>query len=111
MENNTGDSLSVNTKAALAVVLGPTIIGPLVLIFLNKDKFVRFNALQILALILVMGTLQVVIGLIPFINALSGLITILIFTLWLVLIYKAWLGQKMVLPIFGEIAEKLVGKV
>ncbi len=103
--------LSKETAGALAVILGPTLIGPLVFMFLEKDPFVRFHALQILVVLIILGLVQWVLQLTVVLSNLGGLVTIAAFTLWLVLVYKAWQGVEWEVPVFGELARKLIKKV
>jgi len=38
------------------------------------------------------------------------LVGILMFVLWLLLIYKAWMGESWEVPVFGKLAKKLLKK-
>ena len=105
-EEKKGSGLPRNTAAALAYVLGW--LTGLVFLILEKDEFVRFHAMQS---ILVFGGLTVL-ALIPLIGiVLSPIIMIAGFVLWLVLIYKAYQGEKFKLPVVGDFAEQQLGKV
>ncbi len=103
-----GTGLKKNTAAALAYVLGP-ITGVLFLI-LEKDKFVRFHAMQSIVVSLTMFVLQWVLGLTIVLLILVPLVGIVGFVLWLVLIYKAWQGEEWEVPILGKIARDLAAK-
>lgn len=72
----------------------------------NKDKFVRFHAIQS---IVTFGALTIALALvfIPVIGWIFGWLSIIVaFILWLILMVKAYQGKKMKIPIAGNIAEK-----
>lgn len=101
-----GSGLPKNTAAALTYVLGW--LTGIVFLLIERDPFVRFHAMQS---ILVFGGLTVL-SFIPFIGlVLSPILFIAGFVLWLVLIYKAYQGEKFELPVIGEFAKKQLGKV
>jgi uncharacterized membrane protein len=101
-----GTGLPKNTAAALSY-FGFWVTGILFLI-LEKDEFVRFHAMQS---IVVFGVLTVVL-MFPLINFLLAMPAMLLgFILWLVLIYKAYQGEKFKLPWVGSFAEKQLGKM
>jgi uncharacterized membrane protein len=105
-EKKTGTGLPVNLAAALSYVLGW--ITGIVFLLIEKDRFVRFHALQS---ILVFGILTVL-TLVPLVGwILSPVIWIVGFVLWLVLIYKAYEGEEFKLPWVGEFAKKQLEKM
>ena len=100
--------LKKETSGALAYVLGP--ITGIIFLVLEKDKFVRFHAMQSIVVFIGLFVLQwimalniVILFLVPFIN-------ILMFILWLMLIYKAWQGEEWEVPFFGKYARNLASK-
>ena len=106
----TSMNLEENVAGALCYVLG-WITGIIFYIMEKENKTVRFHAVQsiivFLPLMIVVGILQVILLFIPFIGwAISGLMGLLVFILWLVLMFKAYQGEKFKLPIVGDIAEK-----
>ena len=103
--------LSRNTAAALAVVLAPTVIGTLVILFLYNDPYVRFHSVQVLIAGVVIAVVQWFLLLTVILAPVGGLLTIAAFVLWLVLAYKAWQGIEWELPIVGELARKLTKKI
>jgi len=110
MAERTRTGLPRNTAAALAVVLAPTLIGPLVFLFLEKDEFIRFYAMQVLVTGVVLFVLQWVFGLTLVLLPLVPLLSVLGFALWLLLIYKAWQGQEWEVPVVGKYARKFMKK-
>ena len=99
-----------NIAGALCYVLG-WITGIIFYIMEKENKTVRFHAVQsiivFLPLTIIVGMFQVILLFIPFIGwAISGLMGLLMFILWLVLMLKAYQGEKFKLPVIGDIAEK-----
>ncbi len=102
----TGTGLPKNTAAALSYVLGW--LTGIVFLLIEKDPFVRFHAMQS---IVVFGALTII-ALLPVVGwVLSPLVMIVGFVLWLVLIYKAYQGEEFSLPVVGDWAKKLLGKI
>ena len=85
-----------------------TWVSGLVFFMIEKDsKFVKFHAMQSIitfgALIIIMWVAAVI----PFVGwVISALAGILILVLWIVLMIKAYKGEKYKLPIAGDLAEK-----
>lgn len=96
-----------NVKAALCY-LGAWVTGLIFLLTEKKDNDIKFHAMQS---ILTFGGLTVL-TMVPLIGwVLAPLAAILGFILWLVLIIKAYQGEKVELPIVGQLAKKQLGKV
>jgi uncharacterized membrane protein len=109
-KEKTSMNMEENIAGALCYVLG-WITGIIFYILEKENKTVRFHALQsiivFLPLTIIVGILQGILLFIPFIGwAISGLIGLLMFILWLILMLKAYQGEKFKLPIVGDIAEK-----
>ena len=114
MENNkttkTALGLDENIVGLLCYVLG-WITGIIFLVLEKENKFVRFHAIQSLATFLTLFLIVTVIGWIPIIGwIISILITPLGLILWLLLMYKAYKGERFKLPIAGDFAEKQISK-
>jgi len=105
-EGKNGTGLPKNTAAALSYVLGW--LTGIVFLLIEKDPFVRFHAMQSVT---TFGLLTVF-SLIPIIGwLLSPVFMLAGFILWLVLIFKAYQGEKFKLPVIGDFAEKQVEKL
>ncbi|MGD9116627.1 MAG: DUF4870 domain-containing protein [Dehalococcoidia bacterium] len=106
-----GTGLEPNVAGLLCYVLGW--VSGIVFLVLEKDKFVRFHAVQS---IIVFGTFSVANGVlwsltwIPWVGILfiilGSLVGIFAFILWIVLMLKAYNGVKYKMPIAGDIAER-----
>ena len=106
METQTsfGSSLTPNVAGALSYVLG--FITGIVFLLTSKDKFVRFHAMQSIITSVAIMVLNIILGftiiglvLVPFLGLGS-------LALFIVLIIKAYQGEKFKLPVIGEYAEK-----
>lgn len=86
--------------AVFAYFLG--LLSGIIAYFLKKeDMYVRFHAVQSIILnvvIMVLSTVTFGIG--------ALFLAPIIFILWLFLMYKAYKGEKYMLPVIGEYAEK-----
>lgn len=106
MAEGKGTGLPKNTAAALSYVLGW--LTGIVFLLIEKEPFVRFHAMQS---IVVFGALTIL-SFVPLIGwILSPLVMIVGFVLWLVLIFKAYQGEKYKLPVVGDFAEQWLGKI
>lgn len=119
---STGGGLAPNMAGALAYV---TIIPAILFLVLdpyNKDRFIKFHAIQCLffaASMLVLSIAMMIVGFIlAFVPVVGWLISMLLWlTLWLgsiglviFLIYKAYNGEKFHLPVIGKLAEEQAAK-
>ncbi len=105
----TSMGLEENIAGLLCYVLG-WLTGIVFLVLEKENKFVRFHAMQSIATFLPLMVIAWIIGWIfmwiPFIGwAISTLIWILVLILWLILMFKAYQGEKYKLPIVGDFAE------
>ena len=99
--------LTDNVAGALAYVTFIPAIVFLVMEPYNKNKFVRFHSFQCLFFTLACFVLGIVLMFIPLLGPIIGLLLWLgEFVLWLVLVLKAYQGQKFKLPGIGDIAEQ-----
>jgi uncharacterized membrane protein len=116
-KEKTGTGLKKETSAALSYVLG--FITGIIFLIIEKDPFVRFHAMQSIAVSLaffvlswILGIISVLLGLTVFLAwvgpLLSGVLMIGGFVLWLLLIYKAYQGEKWQVPYIGKFVERMV---
>lgn len=104
----TSTGLAANVAGLLCYVLGW--ISGLVFILIEKEnKFVRFHAMQSIVTFGALTIVSIIISFIPFIGWILGwLISILGLILWIMLMIKAYQGQRYKLPWAGNFAEKQV---
>jgi uncharacterized membrane protein len=107
-EEKKGTGLKKETAGALSYALGP--ITGILFLLLEKDPFVKFHAAQSTVLFLGLFILQWILGFTIILLPLVPLIGIVSFVLWLLLIYKAWQGERWEVPLVGKYATKLAQK-
>jgi len=111
-KGKTSTGLESNVAGLLCYVFG-WITGVVFLILEKDNKFVRFHAVQS---IVVFGAFNIVFFIlwiftwIPFVwiffLVLIYIIGVFAFILWIVLMLKAYAGEKFKLPVAGDFAEK-----
>jgi len=99
--------LDENIASALTYVLG-FITGIIFILVEKENKTVRFHAMQSNLTFGGLFVIQIVLSFIPFIGILSLLVGLLSLILWIVLIIKAFQGEKFKLPVVGDMAESYV---
>ncbi len=107
MAKNTVLGIDENIEALLCYVLG-WLTGILFLVLEKENQFVRFHAMQSLVVFLGLFVLSFVLGWIPIIGFLTVIIFPLGVVLWILLMIKAFQGEKYKLPWAGDFAEKQV---
>jgi len=95
-----------NMEAALSYVL--LFVSGIFFLITRKDPYVRFHAMQSIVVFGIFTLLMFLLRLTVILSSLSSLLGILMFTLWLLLIYKAWSGEDWEVPMLGEIARRWV---
>lgn len=100
--------LEQNVAGLLCYVLG-WVTGIIFFVLEKDNKFVRFHAMQSIIVFGAITVVDIILRFIPFIGwVLSWLLSILALILWIVLMVKAYRGEKYKLPVAGNIAEKQV---
>lgn len=108
MPQDTSVNMAPNVAGLLCYLFG-WVTGIIFFILEQKNNWIRFHAAQS---IVVFGTLFVagmILGWIPFIGPVfSSIIGITCFVLWIVLMVKAYNGERFKVPWAGDIAERMV---
>jgi uncharacterized membrane protein len=111
----TSTGMQANIEGLLCYAVG-WVTGLIFFLIEKENKFVRFHALQSMIVFGALFVLQIAVGmfmgaflgvLIPFFNGFVALVSLV---LWIVLMVKAYQGEKFKLPIAGDMAEKNVEK-
>lgn len=106
--DKTASGFDPNVAAALCYSLG-WVTGLLFFMTEPQNKFVRFHAIQAM---LVFGTACVAFLLCLSVPFLGWILSIFVFygsvALWLLLMFKAYQGERFKLPIAGDMAEQRV---
>ena len=112
-EKTSSTGLESNIGGLLSYVLG-WITGLIFFLIEEKDEFVRFHAMQsiiffgaITAFAIVLGFLQWIPGPVGVLfTVLTSLVGLFAFVMWIVLMVKAYQGERYKLPVAGEQAER-----
>ena len=105
--------LDENIASLLCYLLGP--IAIIFFVLEKESKTVKFHAFQafLTAWVCIIGNaiISIVLHHIPVLGwILSTIISLAIFLFWVYLIYKAYQGEKIKLPVVGDIAETQANK-
>jgi uncharacterized membrane protein len=107
-KGKTSMGLEPNVAGLLCYLFG-WVTGIIFFILEKENKFVRYHALQSIVVFGILSLAGTVIGWIPFFGWVIGaFIGVLTFILWLVLMIKAYQGEKFKIPWAGDFAEKQV---
>jgi uncharacterized membrane protein len=101
--------LDVNLASLLTYLLG--FVTGIVFLVVEKDsKLVRFHAMQSTMVFLGIFVLNIVLGIVPVLGWLASIFLVFPLTLilWLLLMFKAYQGEKFKLPFVGDLAEQQV---
>lgn len=113
----TSSGMDEKIEGALCYLLG-WLTGIVFYIVEKDNKFVKFHAMQSILTFLPLNILWIIFGggmafgglfiwgIWAVLMWISWLILLIIFILWLVLMLKAYQGEKYKLPVVGDIAEK-----
>jgi uncharacterized membrane protein len=104
-KGKTAVGIEPNLEGLLCYVLG-WITGLIFLILEKENQFVRFHAVQSIVVFGAYTVLAIVLGTVPIIWVFGGILGIIAFILWIILMFKAYQGQRFKLPISGDIAER-----
>jgi len=89
--------------------LGVWITGIVFLVIEQKNKFVRFHALQSIITFGALTVASALLNWIPFVGSFfSAVIGILAFILWILLMVKAYQGELYKVPVAGHVAEGIL---
>jgi uncharacterized membrane protein len=105
----TSSGLDANVAAALAYALG-FVTGLVFLLTEHENKFVRFHAMQSTIVFLALSAACVLLQSIPLLGMLLAVFFVIPVSavLWLVLMFKAYQGERFKLPIAGDMAEQRI---
>lgn len=99
-------NMDQNVAGLLCYLVG-WITGLIFYLMEKENKFVRFHAMQSIVVFGTLTVLSIVLGVIPVVGVVLGpIIGILGLVLWILLMVKAYQGEKFKLPVAGDIAEK-----
>jgi len=103
----TASGLDPNVAAALSYALG-WITGILFLLTEPANTFVRFHAMQSTIVFVALSLACVLLQTVPLLGMLIAVMLVIPLSavLWLLLVFKAYQGERFKLPFAGDMAEK-----
>jgi uncharacterized membrane protein len=108
--SKTALGLEKNVSAMLAYILGWA-IGLVVILIEKEDDFVRFHAMQSIITFGALTLLSIVFStMFMFFGPIRSLLGVAGIAVWILLMVKAYQGEKYRLPVIGEIAEEWAKK-
>jgi len=94
-------------RAGSTMNLDQNVAGLIFFLLEKENKYIRFHAMQSIVVFGALTVASIVLGFIPVVGWVLGTILgIGGFVLWILLMVKAYQGEKFKLPIAGDIAEK-----
>jgi uncharacterized membrane protein len=103
--------LETNISAFLCYLLG-WVSGLIIILIEKNDAFVRFHAMQSIITFGILSILSILFSsMFFFLGFALSLINLLGIALWILLMIKAYQGEKFMLPVIGEIAEDWSNKI
>ena len=110
MENNDLGKTSIGMQANLAALLSYVvgIVTGIVFYLIEKEnKFVRFHAMQSILTFGFFLIANIILAFIPVIGwAIMPILGIIQLIIWIILMVKAYQGERFKLPVVGDMAEK-----
>ena len=95
--------------AGLLCYLLWVVTAVIMLLIEKENRFVRFHAMQSILISIVLFVISFTFAFIPIIGWVLGLfMTPITFILWIFMMYKAYNGDWIKLPIIGDMAEKQI---
>lgn len=107
----TSTNLSPNMASALCYVPVVGFVAAVVLLIIEKNSTVRWNAMQSLVLGLATIVVDVVLGATLILALLIPLVNVAVLVVSLVLAVKAYQGETVKLPVLGAWTDKIIKKV
>lgn len=103
---STGGSSGIDPKLAALLCYLISIVGGIVFYMTSKDKFVRFHAMQSIFLGIAFVIFSILVTFIPILWFFSWIVWLAFVGLTIVMMMKAYQGEKFKLPLIGDMAEK-----
>jgi uncharacterized membrane protein len=105
----TSTGIQENVEGLLCYLAG-WITGLIFFLIEKESKFVRFHAMQSIAVSVVLIGVYFILGLIPIIGwLLVPVVGLISFVVWIILMLKAYQGKLYKLPVIGDFAAKQAG--
>jgi uncharacterized membrane protein len=101
----TSTGLDANVAAALSYLVG-FVTGIIFLLVEKENKFVRFHAMQSTLVFAGIVAIDILLQIVPILGALVVVFVVIPVSavLWLLLMFKAYQGEEVKLPLIGQMA-------
>jgi uncharacterized membrane protein len=108
LQEKSSTGLDANLAAALSY-LAWFVTGIIFLVIEKDSRFVKFHAMQSTLFFLPIAVVQMVLWSIPLLGWLLGFfLWVASLVAWLILMFKAFQGERFKLPVVGDLAEQQV---
>jgi uncharacterized membrane protein len=105
-------SLGIRARTAgLLCYLFGWVTGLIFFLLERENRFVRFHAMQSILFFGILNALEWVFSYLPFFGPIGGVIGLVMFIGWFVMMVKAHRGEYYKLPLFGDLAERLISQI
>jgi len=105
-------SLGMRARTAgLLCYLFGWVSGLIFFLLERENHFVRFHAMQSLLFFGILSVLEGIFSYLPFFGPIGWALGIVMFIGWIVMMVKAHRGEYYKLPLFGDLAERLIGQI
>jgi len=109
---NSPKTTDIDPKLAAMLAYLLNIVGGIIFFVISKDPYVRFHSMQSIMFFAAIAIVYIAMMILSFINVLilflGWIVYFGIFAIWIVLMIKAYQGEKFKLPVIGDMAEKYV---
>jgi uncharacterized membrane protein len=101
----TSTGFDANVAAALSYLVG-FVTGIIFLLVEKENRFVRFHAMQSTLLFAGIVAIDILLQIVPILGALLVIFVVIPLSavLWLMLMFKAYIGEEFKLPLVGQMA-------
>jgi uncharacterized membrane protein len=105
-------SLGMRARSAgLLCYLFGWVTGLIFFLLERESRFVRFHAMQSILFFGILSIMEGVFSRLPLFGPIGGALGLVMFIGWIVLMVKANRGQYYKLPLFGDLADRLIGQI
>jgi uncharacterized membrane protein len=105
-------SLGMRARTAgLLCYLFGWVTGLIFFLLERENRFVRFHAMQSILFFGILSVLEGLFSYLPFFGPIGGALGLIMFIGWIVMMVKAHHGEYYKLPLFGDLAERLIGQI
>lgn len=108
--DRTALGMRARTAGLLCYLFG-WVSGLIFFLLERESRFVRFHAMQSILFFGILSILEAVFSHLPFFGPIGGALGIVMFIGWIVMMVKANRGQYYKLPLFGDLADRLIDQI